>query len=666
VRSEGDELAGLEADDLNKSREQLIEELASLRQRVVGLEAVQAEQRRVESNLRESEARLHQIASSLREVVWLRDTATLEILYVNPAYEDLWGRTCEEFIQNPTGSFLDSIHPEDRARIFEAIEAQYDGVSFDQEYRIVRPDGDVRWVWGRTFPIKNDRGEVTRVAALAEDITTRKLAERALRESESRYRSLFGGVPVGLFRLSRDGQFLDANPAMVKMLGCPDLETTLAGGLVGVPLHAAEAERLWSLIEEKGVALGFELQWHRHDGAVIWLRTSIRAVRDDAGLVLYYEGVAEDISQRKQAEEAERNAQEQLSLIVDGVPALIAYVDADKRYVHVNNAYAAWYGMTKEDLIGKHISDILKGEAYRVASAYYDQVLAGKTVSFENVVYDRQRRQRVVSVGLVPHFDEEGRAKAFFGLIQDVTEAKEAEATLRERSSELQSRNEELDAFAHTVAHDLLNPLSLMISYAEFLKREHAYLSPTDLEQHLAAVVLSGHKMANIVDELLLLAGIRNSEVEMVPLDMEYIVLEAHMRLVEMIDERQARVLLPTSWPKAVGYAPWVEEVWFNYISNALKYGGQPPCVELGAATESDNTVRYWVRDNGPGLTPEDQKRLFVPFTQLSQIRVQGHGLGLSIVRRIVEKLGGQVGVKSRVGEGSVFSFTLPGVRGEG
>jgi signal transduction histidine kinase len=109
----------------------------------------------------------------------------------------------------------------------------------------------------------------------------------------------------------------------------------------------------------------------------------------------------------------------------------------------------------------------------------------------------------------------------------------------------------------------------------------------------------------------------------------------------------------------ALGYGPWVEEVWVNYLSNALKYGGRPPRVKLGATPQSDGKVRFWVRDNGPGLASGAQDRLFTPFTRLDRGRVAGHGLGLSIVRRIVEKLGGQVGVESEEGAGSVFWFTL-------
>ena len=130
-----------------------------------------------------------------------------------------------------------------------------------------------------------------------------------------------------------------------------------------------------------------------------------------------------------------------------------------------------------------------------------------------------------------------------------------------------------------------------------------------------------------------------------------------------MIAEYRAEIILPRDWPIAMGHAPWIEEVWVNYLSNALKYGGMPPRIELGAAAQPDGQVRFWIADNGRGITAQDKKRLFVPFTRLDQVRAEGQGLGLSIVRRIIDRLGGQVGVEGIPGQGSVFYFTLPASR---
>lgn len=223
---------------------------------------------------------------------------------------------------------------------------------------------------------------------------------------------------------------------------------------------------------------------------------------------------------------------------------------------------------------------------------------------------------------------------------------------LAKQLEELQARNEELDTFANTVARDLKTPLTSIIGYADTLKRLYAKLAEEDRREFLNTIASSGRKMDKIIDELLLLAGVRQAKhVEIKPLDMASVVNVALQRLTDIIEEHQAEVILPPSWPTTLGYGPWVEEVWANYISNAIKFGGRPPRVELGATTEEDGIVCFWVRDNGPGLAAEEQVRLFMP--------LEGHGLGLFIVRRIMEKLGRRARVKSTKGHGSIFSFTL-------
>jgi signal transduction histidine kinase len=238
-------------------------------------------------------------------------------------------------------------------------------------------------------------------------------------------------------------------------------------------------------------------------------------------------------------------------------------------------------------------------------------------------------------------------------------QAKRLEERVRERTVELQARNEELAAYDHTVAHDLKNPLGLVIGYAELLEDNYATLSDEEIGKYLHTIKQSGQKMSSIIDELLLLAGLRDMKAEMKPLDMMRIVDEAKQHLATMIHESHAEIISPDIWPVASGYGPWVEEVWVNYLSNAIKYGGHPPRLELGAREQPDGLVRFWVRDNGRGIPPEEQPQLFSRGVRLDPERAKGHGLGLSIVQRIVEKLGGHVDVESEVGRGSTFAFSL-------
>ncbi len=230
--------------------------------------------------------------------------------------------------------------------------------------------------------------------------------------------------------------------------------------------------------------------------------------------------------------------------------------------------------------------------------------------------------------------------------------------------AELAARNEELDAFAHTVAHDIKSPMAVISGYADLLLEAGDDLPAAKRQEALSSISRGTQKIVNIIDELLLLAGVRKTEVQLVPMDMARIMREVQQRVDYTLAEYQAKVITPASWPTALGYEPWIEEVWVNYLTNACKYGGHPPRIEVGADAAQAGLVRFWVHDNGKGLSPEDQARLFTPFTRLEQARARGHGLGLSIVRRIVEKQGGQVGVVSSgiPGEGCAFFFTLPAV----
>jgi signal transduction histidine kinase len=248
-------------------------------------------------------------------------------------------------------------------------------------------------------------------------------------------------------------------------------------------------------------------------------------------------------------------------------------------------------------------------------------------------------------------------------LESEVAERKCAEKALLQRTQELQERNQDLSAFAHTVAHDLRSPLGLIVGLAELLQQDQALMTSEELGKHLQAIVQHGAKMDSLIENLLLLAQVREIDFQPEPLDMPALIAEAIARLTLLVKERGAELSMPVTIPQALGYGPWIEQVWVNYLSNAIKYGGRPPCVEVGAEAQPDGMIRFWVQDNGRGITPEKQAYLFVPFTRLGELHEVGHGLGLSIALRIVTRLGGEVGVESDgvPGQGSRFYFTLPG-----
>jgi PAS domain S-box-containing protein len=251
-------------------------------------------------------------------------------------------------------------------------------------------------------------------------------------------------------------------------------------------------------------------------------------------------------------------------------------------------------------------------------------------------------------------------------LFHDITSIKEVEDKLKMTNKKLMDEIEireklieDLDAFAHTVAHDLKNSLSSIFSASEIMD-ELIKQNDKNLLRELSGLInLNATKSIQITHDLLMLATTDKTCIDRVPLNMKHIFDESKKQLSEMINNSNALIMEPDEWPRSFGYAPWIEEVWTNYISNALKYGGTPPVIKVGADDLNNGNVMYWIQDNGKGLTKQDQKQLFKNFVRLEPEKAEGYGLGLSIVKKIIEKLDGSVGVESN-NEGSKFFFILP------
>jgi len=541
-----------------------------------------------------------------------------------------------------------------------------------------------------------------RVRIYGLDITERRQAEDALREKTEELDRFFSLALDLLCIADTEGYFRRLNRSW---------ETTL-----GYSLEALEGKRFLDLVHPDDLAstvaavtdlaakksvLNFVNRYRCQDGSYRWIEWRSLPYK---GKLIY--AAARDITERKEAEEALARhdramaALYETSLEINSQPDVPTLLHAIVRRAAelLGTRMGAMYLMRPNDqtlelVVSHNLPRDYTGTILHLGEGLSGRIAqTGKPMMVDDHlhwdgragVYADIQTRRVLGVPLkvgdrvigvinvaddqkVGPFDED--QVRLLSLFADqaavaVENARLVEA-LRRQTIELQARNEELDAFAHTVAHDLKNPVGLIMGHAEMLAHDCAVISD-DQRRSLQTIVRNARKMSNIIGDLLLLAEVRSKDMDLGPLDMASIVAEVRQRLSDVIEQSQAQIALPatSAWPMTLGYAPWIEEVWVNYLGNALKYGGQPPRIELGAETQPDGMVRFWVRDNGPGLTPEDQARLFTPFTRLDHVKVKGHGLGLSIVRRIVEKLGGQVGVESQIGQGSVFSFTLPAVPG--
>lgn len=279
----------------------------------------------------------------------------------------------------------------------------------------------------------------------------------------------------------------------------------------------------------------------------------------------------------------------------------------------------------------------------------YDQI----PVIFMTAVDEATDEVKGLSMGAVDYITKPIRVERVLARIK-------THLTLYRLQLELQEQKGEMESYAHTVAHDLKGPLTILLGYAELMAAQIDELGLPDLKAKMESITHNVYKQIHIVNALLLLSSVRRQDVALEPIDMSLIVYQVRARLAPLIEEMQAEIILPPGWPAALGYEAWVEEVWINYASNALKYGGDPPRLIFGATPQADGFIRFWLQDNGPGLSPAAQSTLFREYNRLQRAGAGGHGLGLSIVKRIIEKLGGTVGVESALGQGSTFFFTLP------
>ena len=220
----------------------------------------------------------------------------------------------------------------------------------------------------------------------------------------------------------------------------------------------------------------------------------------------------------------------------------------------------------------------------------------------------------------------------------------------------------DLESYADNIAHDLKNPIAVISTYMSLLESDLEGQIPEANYRAIQNVTLTAEKMNIIVESLLTLARARKQAIMPQPIQMAEVVRNSLARLELPIQQKDARVHVTHPLPDALGHNTWLEEVWVNYIGNAIKYGGSPPEIHIGAMPLADGYIRYWVRDNGKGLSSDEQRHLFQKFERLGQNKIDGHGLGLTIIKTVVERLGGSVGVTSTgvPGEGSTFSFTLP------
>jgi PAS domain S-box-containing protein len=351
--------------------------------------------------------------------------------------------------------------------------------------------------------------------------------------------------------------------------------------------------------------------------------------------------------------------------LIDIHPDGIIVVDKHHRVADTNPALLRLVNQKKENILGASISDVFPQRQSLIA-----QFTAQENMGAVELESDINGEKKYFEVRVSSLFDIKHALSGWLVVLRDITQRTVnaqkmnlANKQLKVEIAEKEKLIADLDAFDHTVAHDLNNVIGSIVTTTDLLQYELDHKNYHNLNEINELIRLSAVKSFYVIKELLVLASVRQQDVKTEKMDMSKVFTESEKRIMDMIKSSNAKIIKPKDWPSANGYVPWIEEVWANYLSNAIKYGGKPPVIELGATQlYGEKKVRYWIKDNGNGLTKKEQEKLFKKYERFNQTRIEGNGLGLSIVKRIVEKLHGEVGVISNAipGEGCLFYFTLP------
>jgi PAS domain S-box-containing protein len=556
--------------------------------------------------------------------------------------------------------FVALVHPDDRAGVVAACQRCKDSAAdFEMEFRVVHPDGSVRWLHDRGRTFTDAAGRALYMTGACVDITDRRRTEGALRHSEAFYRRTLESVPGMTFSTSEDGDCDYLSEQWAAYTGVAASEHF--GRHWMQALHADDrpsAAAAWEGAVRTRAPYGAEYRMRRHDGSYRWFKAEGRLVPAAGGLPGRWIGTIVDIHALKEAQAALQASERELRTVADNSPDIIVRFDRSLRHVFINAAVERVTGLPMATFLGRTNREL--GMAPALCDLWdtaLQQVFEERRPVTSNFELESGGVMRHFAARLVPEIGETGAVDHVLGVTRDVTEAWQAQEALRRA-------DRQKDEFLATLAHELRNPLAPLRNGLSVLQRNPGPESQQRVRQIMERQL---DHMVRLVDELLDIARISQGKVvlrrEALPVAtvLEHAV-DAGLPLLEAQGHTLVRPAVDPGW-MVHGDITRLAQVVGNLLNNAAKYTPPGGRVTLSVAEEG-NDLRITVEDTGLGIPRDMQARVFERFVQAEQHleRAQGGlGIGLSVVRALVEMHGGRVGVESAGhGLGSRFSVWLP------
>ncbi len=646
------------------------------------------ERKRAELRLAESETKYRLVADSAADCIFWIDPEG-RFRYVSPAWAQMSGHAPDELIADPD-LMVRIIHPADRATYLSHVRNTASPDEGELELRFVLPDGQVRWIAHHCQPLYDDAGVYLGRRGANRDISRQKHAELELRQSAKRYRTLVATIPDLVSLKDPEGIYLACNPRFEALYGAPEADILGKTDYDFVDRAQADVfrEKDLTAIRAGGPSVNEEELTFASDGHRKLVQTIRTPMLDADGKLAGVLGIARDITPVRQMEARVRK----LAQAVEQSPESIVITNLEAEIEYVNEAFVETTGYTREEVHGQSPRILQSGKTPRETYvALWDSLTRGRPWTGEFVNKRKDGSEYVELAIIAPLRQPDGSVSHYVAVKGDVTDKKrvaEELAQYRNHLEELvQQRTQELvearqhaevasqakSAFLANMSHEIRTPLNAILGLTHLLRRDGV---TEHQAERLGKIDRAGQHLLSIINDILDLSKI---EAGMLRLEDSDFALRSVLDHVASLIGDQVRAKGLVLSVDGDDVPPWLRgdstrlrQALLNYAGNAVKFterGSVALRARLLEQNEDRLCVRFEVQDTGIGIAPEKLGSLFQAFEQgdvSTSRRYGGTGLGLTITRRLVELMGGEVGVQSVPGEGSTFWFTARVGRGHG
>lgn len=625
-----------------------------------------------QSSVKDAQLLNRKIASTIPDQIFIIDLVDQSNLYSNKS--NFLGYSLQN-IDNPFVFFQKLIHPEDIGpafdNFFEKLTQASDDQLIESEYRMLTKDKEVVWFNERVKVFKRDKdGNVWQYLNILQDITKRKEAELAKRESDILFRSLFEKNPLGIVITDSQGVVVQCNEQFAQMLGY-QIEQ-----LVGRPMteisHPQDVEGVTEAVsrarENSQNTFFMEKRYLHKDGHVVWGNLNMSMLHHEDGTFRLGIGMIEDVTEKRKIRLALENNEAFQKAILQTLPDL-------KFRINKTGYFIDYYPSPNQsdDLLddpqvfmGKNVEDIFPSYIAAAILKNIEKALkSGDLREFEFVMpFEEKLHHYEIRVNAINESE-------VIAVVRDVSERNWAQIELQDKIRELDEKNKvlqnyidsnlQLENFAYIASHDLREPLRTMGTFAQLLQKKYEGQLDQSAQTYINFVVKSAKDMNNLIEDLLTYSRIETQENVVEEVYLPDLLQEVIGGLEKAIEESEAIIQYENVPPTIVANPHRIKQLFQNLVANAIKFRRQDEAPQvLINSTDLGNFWQFEVRDNGIGVNPEFHDKIFLLFKKLhSRQDFQGTGLGLAICRKVVEQLGGEIWLESEEGKGSSFFFTI-------